>query len=211
MVIWDPCSQRGCPWCSRGRRLGRSRCVCRRPTSKTPIGGLIRSTYRYSGTGRYASKSLSAISRRSHWKIGSSSAANPSRWADCLDARDEPPMSALCQKQTSPPPLLVLTEKESHRRGRGWESRSSRRLHCSLRHAFQPTQDSVAVTLIGHKRSSRNARLTHRFDPLSPRRSWLERIAKVLGLAGYLPIFELHYAHRIRPLPIVSKDKFSDP
>jgi hypothetical protein len=120
-------------------------------------------------------------------------------------------MSALCQKQTSPPLLLVLTEKESHGRGRGWESRSSRRLHCSLRHAFQPTQDSVAVTLIGHKRSSRNARLTHRFDPLSPRRSWLERIAKVLGLAGYLPIFELHYAHRIRRLPIVSKDEFSDP
>jgi len=26
---------------------------------------------------------------------------------------------------------------------------------------------------------------------LSPRRPWLERIAKVLGLAGYLPIFEL--------------------
>src|SRR5215470_10272759 len=94
--------------------------------------------------------------------------------------------------------------------GRGWESRSSRRLHCSLRHAFQPTvriQDSVAVTLIGHKRSSRNARSTHRFDPLSPRRPWLERIAKVLGLAGYLPIIELHYAHRVRRLPIVSKDE----
>src|SRR5262249_8860295 len=60
-------------------------------------------------------------------------------------------------------------------------------------------------------RSSRNARSTHRFDPLSPRRPWLERIAKVLGLAGYLPIIELHYAHRVRRPPIVSKDEFSDP
>src|SRR5262249_14008154 len=68
-----------------------------------------------------------------------------------------------------------------------------------------------AVTLIGHKRSSRNARSTHRFDPLSPRRPWLERIAKVLGLASYLPIIELHYAHRVRRLPIVSKDEFNDP
>src|SRR5262245_53535108 len=57
----------------------------------------------------------------------------------------------------------------------------------------------------------RNARSTHRFDPLSPRRPWLEWIAKVLGLAGYLPIFELHYAHRVRRLPIVSKDEFSHP
>src|SRR5262249_42842907 len=68
-----------------------------------------------------------------------------------------------------------------------------------------------SAELIGHRRSSRNARSTHRFDPLSPRRPWLERIAKVLGLAGYLPIFELHYAHRVRRLPIVSEDEFSDP
>src|SRR5262245_16173095 len=57
----------------------------------------------------------------------------------------------------------------------------------------------------------RNARSTHWFDPLSPRRPWLERIAKVLGLAGYLPIFELHYAHRVGRLPVVRKDEFSDP
>src|ERR1700730_11104448 len=39
----------------------------------------------------------------------------------------------------------------------------------------------------------------------------LKRIAEVLGLAGHLPIFELHDAHRVRRLPVVSKDEFSDP
>src|SRR6516165_3076918 len=77
-------------------------------------------------------------------------------------------MSALCQKQTSPPLLLVLTEKESHGRGRGWESRSSRRLHCSLRHAFQPTQDSVAVTLIGHKTLVSKRTLNASVRPIEP-------------------------------------------
>jgi hypothetical protein len=38
-----------------------------------------------------------------------------------------------------------------------------------------------------------------------------EPVAEVLGLAGHLPIFELHDAHRVRRLPVVSKDEFSDP
>src|ERR1700730_19413285 len=39
----------------------------------------------------------------------------------------------------------------------------------------------------------------------------LKRIAEVLGLAGHLPIFELHDAHRVRRLPVVSEDEFGDP
>src|ERR1700720_1244869 len=51
----------------------------------------------------------------------------------------------------------------------------------------------------------------HPFDPSSARRPRLKRIAEVLGLAGHLPIFELHDAHRVRRLPVVSEDEFSDP
>src|SRR6202048_1429905 len=56
------------------------------------------------------------------------------------------------------------------------------------------------------------ARLSrHPLDPLGARRPRLKRIAEVLGLAGHLPIFELHDAHRARRLPVVSKDEFGDP
>ena len=34
----------------------------------------------------------------------------------------------------------------------------------------------------------------HPLDPLSARRPWLERIAEILGLAGHLPVDELHDA-----------------
>src|SRR5260370_42625297 len=51
----------------------------------------------------------------------------------------------------------------------------------------------------------------HPLDPLSARWPWLKRIAKVLGLADNLPLAELHDAHRVRRLPVVSEDEFSNP
>src|SRR5258707_10724377 len=48
-------------------------------------------------------------------------------------------------------------------------------------------------------------------DPSGARRPRLKRIAEVLGLASHLPVFELHDAHRVRRLPVVSEDEFSDP
>ncbi len=38
----------------------------------------------------------------------------------------------------------------------------------------------------------------HPLDPLRARRPRLERIAEILGLAGHLPIEELHDAHGVR-------------
>src|SRR5271165_1491172 len=51
----------------------------------------------------------------------------------------------------------------------------------------------------------------HPLNPLRARRSWLERVAKVLGLAGHLAIPELHDAHRIRRLAVIGEDEFRDP
>ena len=43
----------------------------------------------------------------------------------------------------------------------------------------------------------------HPLDPLRARRPRLERIAEILGLAGHLPVEELHDAHGVRrPLVI---------
>src|SRR5262249_942271 len=52
---------------------------------------------------------------------------------------------------------------------------------------------------------------THPLDPLNPRRARFERITEVLGFAGHLPVPELHNAHRVRRLPVVGQDEFSDP
>src|SRR5262249_57444478 len=59
--------------------------------------------------------------------------------------------------------------------------------------------------------TSRRLRSPHPLDPLSARRSRLERIAEVLGLASDLPVLQLHDAHRVGRLPIVSEDEFGDP
>ena len=45
-------------------------------------------------------------------------------------------------------------------------------------------------------------------DPLNQlraRRSWFERVAKVLGLAGHLAIQKLHDAHRIGRPTVISR------
>src|SRR5437763_4317538 len=51
----------------------------------------------------------------------------------------------------------------------------------------------------------------HPLDPLRARRPRLKRIAEILGLAGHLPIEELHDAHGVRRLPVIGQDIFSDP
>src|SRR5205814_7942476 len=48
-------------------------------------------------------------------------------------------------------------------------------------------------------------------DPLRARRPRLERIAEILGLAGHLPIEELHDAHGVSRPPIIGQDVFSNP
>src|ERR1700731_416353 len=48
-------------------------------------------------------------------------------------------------------------------------------------------------------------------DPLRARRPRVERIAEILGLAGHLPIEELHDAHRVRRPPVIGQDIFGDP
>src|SRR2546423_411335 len=48
-------------------------------------------------------------------------------------------------------------------------------------------------------------------DPLRPRRPRLEWIAEILGLAGHLPIEELHDAHGVRRPPVIVQDIFGDP
>src|ERR1700710_2569218 len=52
------------------------------------------------------------------------------------------------------------------------------------------------------------------FDPLNPlcaRRSGLERVGEVLGLAGNLAIQELHHAHRVRGPAVIGEREFRDP
>jgi len=50
----------------------------------------------------------------------------------------------------------------------------------------------------------------HPLNPLRARRSGLERVTEVLGLAGHLAIQELHDAHRVGRLAIVREDEFRD-
>src|SRR5215469_2852062 len=51
----------------------------------------------------------------------------------------------------------------------------------------------------------------HPLDPLGARRPWLKPIAEILGLAGHLPVDELHDAHRVRRPLVIGQDKFGDP
>src|ERR1700757_4369211 len=51
----------------------------------------------------------------------------------------------------------------------------------------------------------------HSFDPLSPRRPRLERVAEVLRLADHLPALEFHDADRVERLPVIRQDEFADP
>ena len=53
--------------------------------------------------------------------------------------------------------------------------------------------------------------LSHSLDQISARRSGLERVTEVLGLAGHLAVQELHDAHCVGRLAIVSEDEFRDP
>src|SRR5258707_6230166 len=51
----------------------------------------------------------------------------------------------------------------------------------------------------------------HPLNPLRARRSGLERVAEVLGLASNLAILELHDAHRPGRLAVIGDDEFCDP
>src|SRR5215471_4293996 len=51
----------------------------------------------------------------------------------------------------------------------------------------------------------------HPLNPLRTRRARFERITEILSLADHLPVPELHDAHRVRRLPVVGEDEFSDP
>src|SRR6516165_4074481 len=51
----------------------------------------------------------------------------------------------------------------------------------------------------------------HPLNPIRARRSRLERVGKVLGLAGHLAIQELHHAHRIGWPAVIGEDEFRDP
>src|SRR5471030_2074076 len=76
---------------------------------------------------------------------------------------------------------------------------------------------SWAVSMGSSARSSTRGHATvapisfHSLNPLGARRSRLERVAKVLGLAGHLAIQELHDAHRIGRPAIIGEDEFGDP
>src|SRR5208282_5572278 len=72
---------------------------------------------------------------------------------------------------------------------------------------------SSAVSTGSSARSSMRGRATspHPLDQIRARRSRLERVAKVLGLAGHFAILELHYAHRIGGPAVIREDEFRDP
>src|SRR5271154_416057 len=51
----------------------------------------------------------------------------------------------------------------------------------------------------------------HPLNQMRARRSWLERVAKVLGLASHLAAQKLHDAHRIGRPAVIGEDEFRDP
>src|ERR1700685_104895 len=51
----------------------------------------------------------------------------------------------------------------------------------------------------------------HQLDPLSARRTRLEGVAEVLGLAGNLAVSKLHDTHRVGRRAVVCQDEFTDP
>jgi hypothetical protein len=71
--------------------------------------------------------------------------------------------------------------------------------------SFQDRGVSVAVSYsfgsFGHPYGGQVS--GHPLDPLRARRPRLKRIAKILGLAGHLPIEELHDAHGVRRPPVI--------
>src|SRR6266436_132453 len=71
-------------------------------------------------------------------------------------------------------------------------------------------RDLIAVSSV--ELPSRGANVSmHPLNPLNARRARFERITEVLGFADHLPVPELHNAHRVRRLPVVGEDEFSDP
>src|SRR3984885_12302891 len=76
---------------------------------------------------------------------------------------------------------------------------------------------SCAVSTGIFARSSTHGRTTgapmsfHSLNQMRARRSGLERVAKVLGLAGYLAIQELHDAYRVGRPAVIGEDEFRDP
>src|SRR5450631_198293 len=78
-------------------------------------------------------------------------------------------------------------------------------------------RSSWAVSTGSSARSSTRGRTmaalisSHSLDPLRARRSGLERVGKVLGLAGHLAILEFHDAHRIGRPAVIREDELRDP
>src|ERR1700733_13571322 len=63
----------------------------------------------------------------------------------------------------------------------------------------------------GTRARDRSRDSLHPLDQMRARRSWLERVGKILGLAGDLAIQELHDAHRIGRPAVIREDEFRDP
>src|SRR5271166_1843201 len=76
---------------------------------------------------------------------------------------------------------------------------------------------SSAVSTGSSARSSTRGRAivapisSHSLNPTRARGPGFERVGKVLGLAGHLPIQELHDAHRIGRPAVIREDEFRNP
>src|SRR5271170_3803262 len=89
----------------------------------------------------------------------------------------------------------------------------------SIRTSILPMRKraSSAVSTGSSDRSSTPGRAavapisSHSLNPSRPRRSRLERVGKVLGLAGDLAIQELHDAYRIGRPAVIREDEFRNP
>src|ERR1700733_10387105 len=89
----------------------------------------------------------------------------------------------------------------------------------SIRTSILPMRNcaSCAVSTGSSARSNTRGRATtapislHPLNPLCARRSRLERVAEVLGLAGNLAIQKLHDADRVRRLAIIGQDELRHP
>src|SRR5271154_1717812 len=89
----------------------------------------------------------------------------------------------------------------------------------SIRTSILPMRKraSSGVTAGSSARSSTRGRAavapisSHSLNPERARRSRLERVGKVLGLAGDLAIQELHDAYRIGRPAVIREDEFGDP
>src|SRR5580658_2201597 len=52
---------------------------------------------------------------------------------------------------------------------------------------------------------------SHSLDQMGARRSGLERLTEILGLAGHPAIQEFHDAHRVGRMAVIGEDEFRDP